>query len=84
MKNITIGMDLGDKNHVVCVLNAEGDVIIETTVKNDRESIDVFFSKYKKATVAIEASTHSPWISRLLAALGCAVLVGNPRKLRVI
>ncbi len=31
-------MDLGDKNHVVCVLNDEGDVITETTVKNDRES----------------------------------------------
>ena len=84
MKNITIGMDIGDKNHVVCVLNAEGDVICETTVKNDRRSIDTLFSKYKKATVAIEASTHSPWISRQLAALGCEVLVGNPRKLRVI
>ncbi len=76
MKSITIGMDLGDKNHVVCVLNAEGDVIIETTVKNNKESIDIFFSKYKKATVAIEASTHSPWISRLLAALGVIAHLG--------
>lgn len=84
VKNITIGMDLGDKNHVVCVLNTKGDVIVETIVKNDRKSIAVFFSKYKKATIAIEASTHSPWISRQLEALGCHVLVGNPRKLRVI
>lgn len=84
MKGITIGMDLGDKNHVVCVFNAAGDVVTETTVKNDRESIDTLFCKYKEATVAIEASTHSPWISRQLAKLGCDVLVGNPRKLRVI
>jgi len=42
MKNsITIGMDLGDKN-------------------------------------------HSAWVSRALEALGCTVLVGNPRKLRMI
>ncbi len=84
MKNITIGMDLGDKNHVVCVLNAEGDIVTETNIKNDRESIKTLFGKYKNATVAIEASTHSPWISRQLASLGCEVLVGNPRKLRVI
>ncbi len=84
MKGITIGMDLGDKNHVVCVLNAAGDVVIETTVKNERESISTLFCKYKEATVAIEASTHSPWISRQLEKLGCEVLVGNPRKLRVI
>lgn len=43
-----------------------------------------FFAKYKGVTVAIEAGTHSPWISRLLADFGCNVLVGNPRKLRVI
>lgn len=66
------------------MLNSERDIISESTVKNDRKSIDTFFRKYKKATVAIEASTHSPWISRQLAALGCEVLVGNPRKLRVI
>ncbi len=45
MKNITIGMDLGDKNHVVCVLNAEGDIVTETNIKNDRESIKTLFGK---------------------------------------
>jgi transposase len=34
--------------------------------------------------VAIEAGTHSPWISRELEAMGCRVYVGNPRKLRLI
>jgi transposase len=84
MKSITIGMDLGDKKHVVCILDAEGNMIADTTVANDKESINTFFCKYKGATVAIEASTHSPWISRQLTLLGCNVLVGNPRKLRVI
>lgn len=84
MKTITIGMDIGDKNHVVCVLDAEGNTIAETTVENKRDAINALFCKYKEATVAIEASTHSPWISRQLVSLGCKVLVGNPRRLRVI
>ena len=34
--------------------------------------------------MAIEASSHSPWISRLLEKIVAKVLVGNPRKLRMI
>ena len=51
---------------------------------NTREELVTFFSPYRGATVAIEAGTHSAWISRFLTNLGCRVLVGNPRKLRVI
>ncbi len=36
------------------------------------------------ATVALEAGTHSPWISRYLTDLGTTVLVANPRKLHAI
>jgi hypothetical protein len=32
----------------------------------------------------LEAGTHSPWVSRLLADLGHEVLVANPRRLRLI
>lgn len=84
MKSITIGIDLGDKNHVVCVLDDTGKTITLCTIENNQESLNNFFDKYKGATVAIEAGTHSPWISRQLTVLGCTVLVGNPRKLRVI
>lgn len=84
MKSITIGMDLGDKNHVVCVLDETGKTISNATIENNQESLTTFFLKYKGATVAMEAGTHSPWISRQLSVLGCTVLVGNPRKLRVI
>ncbi len=84
MSNITIGMDLGDKDNVVCVLDESGKVKLSLSIDNTMESIKTLFSKYKGATVAIEAGTHSPWISRLLKSLGCNVLVGNPRKLRVI
>lgn len=84
MNNLTIGMDLGDKNHEVCVLNNDGLIKERRTVDNTKEALIAFFRKYKGASVAMEAGTHSPWISRELATLGCKVLVGNPRKLRVI
>ena len=84
MKSITIGMDLGDKNDLVCVLDKDGHQMTNCTIDNTADSLRTFYSKYKGATIAIEAGTHSPWISRLLSSLGCNVLVGNPRKLRVI
>lgn len=84
MDSITIGMDLGDKTHLVCVLDKTGSLQQSKSLDNNRESIKKFFMKYKGATVAIEAGTHSPWISRLLSSIGCNVLVGNPRKLRSI
>jgi len=42
------------------------------------------FSGFSPSLVAIEAGTHSPWISRLLGELGHEALVGNPRKLRAV
>jgi len=84
MRNLTIGMDLGDKKHVVSILDEDGAIVKSCLLDNVQTSIITFFKKYKGSTIAIEAGTHSPWISRELKALGCNVLVGNPRKLRSI
>lgn len=83
-KHITIGMDLGDKNHIAVVLDGEGNEIECIQLKNNKISLRCLFRRYIGATVAIEAGTHSPWISRLLQELGCRVYVGNPYKLRMI
>jgi transposase len=34
--------------------------------------------------IALEVGTHSPWVSRHLAAMGHEVIVANPRKVRLI
>lgn len=81
---ITIGMDLGDKNHIAVVLDSDGNEIACSKVINTKVMVKRFFQAYQGATVAIEAGTHSPWISRLLEDLDCRVYVGNPYKLRVI
>lgn len=85
MKNsITVGMDLGDKNHEVCILNEAGVVKERRTIANKKEAVVKCFEEYRGALVAIEAGTHSAWVSRVLESLECEVLVGNPRKLRMI
>lgn len=80
----TIGMDMGDKNHEICILNSSGDVIARKTVGNTIQSIEGFFGKIEPSLVAMEAGTHSSWVSHKVEELGHDVLVGNPRKLRVI
>jgi transposase len=83
-KDTTIGMDLGDKSHEVCVLDPAGEVRVRKQIVNTKESVAKFFKPYGGALVVIETGTHSPWIARTLETLGCVVLVGNARKLRAI
>lgn len=82
--SITIGLDLGDKKHAICVLNKAGEIIDERSITNHRESLRRLSQKYPKARIALEVGTHSPWTSRMLGELGHDVIVANPRKLRAI
>ena len=82
--SLTIGVDLGDKKHVICVINASGEIIEVRTITNQRESLRRLSEKYPGARIAIEVGSHSPWISRFLKGLKHEVLVANPRKLRAI
>lgn len=80
----TIGLDLGDNKHAICVLDAAGNIIDERSVTNHRESLRRLSQKYPGARVALEVGSHSPWTSRFLSSLGHEVLVANARKLRAI
>src|SRR5271170_3256089 len=80
----TIGLDLGDGQHHVCVLDATGQIVREGALTNTRPVLARLLVEFSHATVAIEAGTHSPWISRYLTELGAHVIVANPRKLHAI
>jgi len=83
----TIGMDQGDKKHVLCVLNEDGEVVLRTTVRNRVDCLAKFFDQFDepaRVLVVMESGTHSPWISHLLSGWGFEVMVGNARKLRAI
>jgi transposase len=80
----TLGLDLGDRSHYVCALDASGQILHEGSLLNDRAALALLLTHYPAATVALEAGTHSPWISRYLTSLGATVIVANPRKLHAI
>ena len=81
---ITIGIDMGDTKHAICVLDAAGETIDERKIANSRDALVRLSKKYPNARMVIEVGSHSPWTSRLLRSLGHEVFVANPRKFRAI
>lgn len=84
VEKLTVGLDLGDRHHHACVLDEAGEILAEETIVNSREVLTAFCARYPGATVVMETGTHSPWVSRLVAALRHPVIVANARKLRAI
>jgi len=80
----TVGVDLGDKYSQYCVLETDGEVVQEGRVRTTAQALRGWCSSLEACRVALEAGTHSPWVSRLLKELGHEVIVANPRKLRLI
>ena len=84
--NVTAGLDLGDKYSYLCLIDTDtGEVIEEGRLRTTPEALRRrFSSEQQPLRVAIEAGTHSPWVSRVLEVCGHEVLVANPRKTRLI
>lgn len=81
----TMGMDLGDEYCEWALMIEESDEIQEEgRVRTTEQALRSKFAGLAPMRIAMEAGTHSPWISRLLSACGHEVIVGNPRKLRMI
>ncbi len=84
-QKMTAGLDLGDKYSYWCLLDAEsGEIIEEGRLRTVPEAFRRRFDSERPLRLAIEAGTHSPWVSRLLEECGHEVLVANPRKIRLI
>lgn len=82
---MTVGLDLGDKYTHVCILDTEtGEVVEEGRLRTTPEAFEGRFEGSERLTIALEVSTHSPWVSRLLEGSGHEVVVANPRKTRLI
>src|SRR5215208_5368369 len=82
---MTAGLDLGDKYSYLCLIDQQsGQVIEEGRLRTTPETFRRRFASEQPLRIAIEAGTHSPWVSRLLEECGHEVLVANARKLRLI
>jgi hypothetical protein len=74
----TLGIDLGDKRHAVCVLDHKtGEILEEFSLANSRAQLDKLALRFPDARIAMEVGTHSPWISRLFQKSGLEVIVAN-------
>jgi transposase len=82
---VTAGLDLGDKRSYLCLIDTASDEVMEEgRLRTTPEAFRRRFSSEQPMRTAIEAGTHSPWVSRLLEECGHEVLVANARKLRLI
>jgi transposase len=83
-QQLTIGLDLGDRNSWYCVLDEAGRIQLEQRVGTNAKALHEVFGEMPRSRVALETGTHSPWISRLLSELGHEVIVAHARKVRLI
>jgi transposase len=82
---MTAGLDIGDKYSYLCLIDTEsGEVVEEGRLRTNPKAFRRRFASEQPMRIAIEAGTHSPWVSRLLEECGHEVLVANARKLRLI
>src|SRR5499427_8455625 len=81
---LTIGLDLGDRSSFYCVLDAAGEITLEQKLPTTPEGMKQAFGKMQRCRIAMETGTHSPWVSRLLTALGHEVIVAHAQNVRLI
>jgi len=82
---MTAGLDLGDKYSYLCLIDTDGgEAIEEGRLRTTPEALRRRFASERPLREAIEAGTHSPWVSRVLKECGHEVLVANPHRTRLI
>src|SRR5215469_10337683 len=83
-QQLTIGLDLGDRNSWYCVVDEVGQIQMEQRVRTTEKTLREVFGTMPRSRIALETGTHSPWISRLLSQLGHEAIVANARNVRLI
>jgi transposase len=83
-RHLTMGLDLGDRSTFYCVLDDEGEVIGEHSLSTTPKAMKQVFGRMPRSRISLETGAHSPWVSRLLTALGHEVIVAHARNVRLI
>jgi transposase len=79
-----IGIDLGDKNCDVCVMNPAGEVHEQFRLRMKAADLEAYFVKMGRSRVAVEAGGQSQWVAELIQRCGHQVYVSNTRKVAYI
>jgi transposase len=81
---LTVGLDLGDRFSYYCVLNVAGEKQSEGKVATQAEALEELLRELGPTCVAMEAGTHSPWVSRLVERCGSEAIVADTRRVPAI
>jgi transposase len=79
-----VGIDLSDRKGCFHAIDDQGKKIEAGNVSLEAAQLQRWASNIPATVMAIEAGTHSPWVSRLLAGCGHEVIVANPVKVALI
>ena len=77
----TIGIDLGDQWSHYCLLDEAGEVAEEGRFRTTEAALRKHFADLKRARIALEAGTHSIWVSEQLRQYGHELLVAHVSEL---
>jgi transposase len=80
---VTTGLDVSDRVSHYCTLRDDGEIASEGRVQSTEVALRTHFAGPPQRVV-LEAGTHSPWMSRVLAGLGHEVIVANARMVALI
>lgn len=77
------GIDLGNKESMVCILRNNRQVVKEERMLTDEESLRRVLGQYRKLTCIVEASPLSEWLCTEVERLGHKISIVCPRKAKV-
>src|SRR5579863_1803604 len=80
-ERLTIGLDLGDRHTHYCVLDAQGEVVVEDKLPTSKAGRDGLLAELARCRVAMEVGTHSGWVSRHIGKPGHEAIVANARRI---
>ena len=63
---LTVGIDASDRSSCYCYLNQAGEMCGEGKLRSTPEAFRQHFGRMARAVIALEAGTHSRWMSALL------------------
>lgn len=85
LSTVVVGIDIGDRTVDVCVLVRQSrKVERRVKVPTERGALERLFASLPRALVVIETGTHTPWIARLVEAVGHEALVADARRIQLI
>lgn len=81
---VTAGLDIGDRYSHFYVIDADGQYVEDGRIATSPPAVARWCRVLPPARIVIESSTHSPWLSRAVAAAGHEVIVANARRVQLI